>query len=302
MKIVTPPYLTHGDLIGLALPAKKIDAELTENAVAILEKAGYRVTVSSNIHAGKTYLAGSDKERIAGFQQLLDNREVKAIICMRGGYGSARIIDRLNFSSFIKNPKWVIGYSDITVFHSHLYNLGVESLHATMPLDFAKDVVITEPVEKLFDVLSGKKLSYRLNQNQANRTGSGEGILVGGNLSVMCSLIGSQSDVDTAGKILFIEEVGEPLYRMDRMMVTLRRAGKLESISGLIVGGLSGTGDNGDIFDRNATEIIRDAVDGYDFPVAFDFPAGHFPENYPLIIGRKVKLAIGKNVVVDFEK
>jgi muramoyltetrapeptide carboxypeptidase len=300
MKIVTPPHLNQGDLIGLALPAKRIGFEYIENAVAIIQTLGFRAANSSNIHAGKAYLAGSDEERIAGFQQLLDNREVKAIICMRGGYGSARIIDQLDFSSFMVNPKWVIGYSDITVFHSHLYNLGVESLHATMPLDFAKDVVITKPVEKLFDVLCGKKLSYRLIANPANKPGTGEGILVGGNLSVMCSLSGSKSDVDTAEKILFIEEVGEPLYRIDRMMVTLKRAGKLANIAGLIVGGLNGTGDAGDNFDLAASEIILEVAAGYDFPVAFDFPAGHFPENYPLIIGRKVKMEVGENVVVDF--
>lgn len=302
MKIVTPPYLKHGDCIGLALPAKMISPEIVENTVAIIQKPGFRVILTSNIFAGKTYLAGSDDERVAGFQQLLDNRELKAIMCMRGGYGSARIIDQLDFSSFIKNPKWIIGYSDITVFHSHLFNLGFESLHATMPLDFAKSATVTKPVGKLFDVLAGKKPGYVLNEHPDNKTGTGEGILVGGNLSVMCSLLGSKSDVDTAGKIIFIEEVSEPLYRIDRMMVSLKRAGKLEKLAGLIVGGLTNTGDAGDNFDLTANEIILDAVDGYDFPVAFDFPAGHFPDNYPLIMGRKVKLEVGKKVVVDFEK
>jgi muramoyltetrapeptide carboxypeptidase len=302
MKIITPPYLNPGDCIGLALPAKMIGPEYVENANAIIQKLGFRTTLSSNIHAGKTYLAGNDKERIAGFQQLLDNSELKAILCMRGGYGSARIIDQIDFASFMKNPKWIIGYSDITVFHAHLCNLGFESLHATMPLDFAKSVAISKPVEKLFDVLTGQKLSYKLNEHPANKTGAGEGILVGGNLSVMCSLLGSKSDVETSGRILFVEEAGEPLYRIDRMMVTLKRAGKLKNLAGLIIGGLTGSGDTGDNFDLTAKEIMLDAVAGYDFPVAYDFPAGHFPENYPLIIGRKVKLEVGKKVVIDFEK
>jgi len=300
MKIVTPPYLQPGDCIGLAAPGKMIGREYVENAVAIIQKIGFRTTLASNVYAGKNYFAGSDDERITGFQQLLDNDDVKAILCMRGGYGSARIVDQLDFKKFSQNPKWIIGYSDITVFHAHLFNMGFESLHATMPLDFAKNNNPTQPVVKLFEVLKGNKLSYDFNGNPHDKPGIGEGTITGGNLSVMSSLIGSSSDVDTAGKVLFLEEVGEPLYRLDRMMVALKRAGKLQNLSGLIIGGLSDMEDASGNFDLNDYEIILEMVADFNFPVAFDFPAGHFQENYPLIMGRKVKLEVGKKVRLDF--
>lgn len=270
------------------------------NAVEIILKLGYRVKLGKHVLAIDNYFAGTDLRRSADFQEMLDDTEVKMILCSRGGYGCARIIDRLDFSGFIENPKWIAGYSDITVFHSHLFNLGYESLHCTMPLDFAVHGKISEPVKKLFDFVSGRELVYDFTSDSFMRTGTAEGVLTGGNLSLLCALLGSDSEVDTSGKILFIEEVGEKLYRIDRMMVSLKRAGKLANIAGLLLGGLNEMTKGEPDFGHSAEEIILDAVADYDYPVAFGFPAGHFPENYPLIMGRKVMLNVGESVSIDW--
>lgn len=299
--MITPPNLQPGDLIGLVSPAKKIDSPVIENAVKIIDRFGYRVKPGRFLLSGNHYLAGTDDERAADFQAMLDDPEVKMILCSRGGYGSARIINQLDFSAFLKFPKWIAGYSDITVFHSHLQKLGFESLHCTMPLDFPKDEQVSEPVRALFGAASGEEIKYKIRSTVFNHPGEAIGELTGGNLSILCSLLGSASDVDTAGKILFIEEVGEDLYRLDRMMVTLKRAGKLNNLAGLLVGGLPEiSGDND--FDFGAEEIILDAMGSSDIPVVFGFPAGHFPGNYPLIMGRKMRMEVGEKVVVRGEK
>jgi muramoyltetrapeptide carboxypeptidase len=299
--MITPPPLYPDSTVGLVSPAKKINAGIIENAVQIIRQLGFKVKLGQNLLAGAKYFAGTDKQRTADFQQMLDDPEVGLILCSRGGYGSARIIDKLDFASFKKHPKWIAGYSDITVFHNHLFNLGFESLHCTMPLDFKTDGQLTEPVKQLFEVASGKPLFYEIDKSKWNRNGLAEGMLVGGNLSVFVGLVGSASEVDTAEKMLFLEDVGEDLYRIDRMMVSLKRAGKLNDLSGLILGGFTGTDSNTQNFDLSFEEIILDAVSAYNYPVAFGFPAGHFPENYPLVMGREMSLEVGEKVVLRGE-
>ena len=299
--MITPPNLQPGDTIGMVSPAKRIDAPIIENAIRIIEELGYKVKTGEHLLDGDRYLAGQDADRSSDFQQMLDDPEIKMILCSRGGYGSARIIDRLDFAGFSESPKWIAGYSDITVFHSHLLKMGFESLHCTMPLNFPQVVEPLGAIHDLFKVASGGNLNYRIEPKKYNRHGTAQGELAGGNLSILCSLLGSRSDVDTAGKILFIEEVGEDLYRIDRMMTTLRRAGKLSKLAGLLVGGMpDNTNDNA--FDFSVEEIILNAVSDYDFPMAFGFPAGHFPENFPLVIGRSMRLEVGEEVVLSGER
>lgn len=295
--MITPPNLQPGDTAGLVSPAKRIDAPVIENAIRIIEQMGYHVKTGKYLLDGDRYFAGKDADRSSDIQQMLDDPEIKMILCSRGGYGSARIIDRLDFSGFSKHPKWIAGYSDITVFHSHLLKLGFESLHCTMPLDFPPNGKPSAAIHELFKVATGDNIKYQIEAVNQNQHGTAAGELVGGNLSILCSLLGSRSDVDTSGKLLFIEEVGEDLYRIDRMIVSLKRAGKLNSLAGLIVGGMPDNTD-GNAFDFSVEEIILKAVSAYDFPVAFGFPAGHFPENFPLVIGRRMRLEVGEEVVL----
>lgn len=300
--MITPPSLTPGNTIGLVSPAKKIARPVIENAVQIVQQLGYRVAFGRHLLAGENYLAGNDEQRAADFQQMLDDPDIGMILCSRGGYGSARIIDRLDFSLFKKNPKWIAGYSDITVLHAHLVNLGFESLHCAMPLDFPENGMASEPVKRLFEVAAGKSFTYKFEKSRHNRMGNAEGVLAGGNLSVFSGLTGSVSDINTKGKILFLEDVGEDLYRIDRMMVSLKRAGKLNDLSGLLLGGFTGINPGSPKFDFTVEEIIMDAVSQFDYPVAFGFPAGHFAENYPLVMGRKMRMQVGDEVVVSAER
>ncbi len=294
--MLTPPYLKKGDTIGIVSPAAGILPERLENAEQVIASYGYKVVTGKHAASARHQYAGTDAERAADFQRMLDDDRVKMILCSRGGYGSVRIIDRLDFSRFAKQPKWIVGYSDITVFHAHLFgNYGIETLHATMPLNFGNYGEEDHSVGLLFAAASGEKIRYETTTGSLNRTGKADARLVGGNLSVLCSLAGSRSDVDTLGKVLFLEDVGEHLYRLDRMLWTLKRAGKLKNLAGLIVGGLTAMTDNEPGFGKTPREIIAEAVSQYDYPVCFGFPAGHQPENYPLIIGRKVILEVSED-------
>ena len=228
----------------------------------------------------------------------MDDEEVKAILCARGGYGIIRIIDQIDFSNFLKKPKWIIGYSDITILHSHIHrNFGIETIHGTM----AAGLTDKASAESLRKVLWGEKISYKFDTHPLSKPGSTEGLVVGGNLAILCSLAGSNSDLDTSGKILFIEDIGEYFYRLDRMMWQLKRAGKLENLIGLIVGGMTDMLDNNNPFGKTALEIIIEAVQEYDYPVCFGFPAGHGPDKQTLILGRKVTLSIDRSTCVNFE-
>jgi muramoyltetrapeptide carboxypeptidase len=296
----TPPYLKPGDTIGIVSPAKIIKREIVENAVRLLEKRGFKVKLGKYVFDGEHYFAGTDEERAADFQLMLDDGEVKMILCSRGGYGAVRILDKLDFTKFRQYPKWVAGYSDITVFHSHLNIIGYESLHAEMPLNFPESEQTNSAIDSLLTAATGRHLSYEIDENHLNRQGICEGALVGGNLTLLISLLGSPTALSTDGKILFMEEVGEKFYHIDRMMLTLKRAGKLNKLAGLIVGALNDMTESDLKFGKTAEEIVFEAVSEYNFPVCFGFPAGHVPDNRALIFGRHTRLEVGNGVKIDF--
>jgi len=290
----TPSYLTKSDKIGIAAPARKISIEELNPAIEILKNWGLEPVFASNLFLSDNQYAGKDEERLKGFQKLLDDPEIKAIMCARGGYGTMRIIDKLDFSQFLLQPKWIAGYSDVTVLHSHINkNFGIETLHASMPINFSTNT--PESLESLRKALFGEKFSYVASNHNFNRTGKTEGILIGGNLSILYALSGSASDIETDGKILFMEDLEEYLYHIDRMMVQLKRSGKLQNLAGLIVGGMNNMNDNTVPFGKTAYEIISEHIATYDYPVCFGFSAGHIDDNRTLIMGRKVDLEVYEN-------
>jgi len=258
----------------------------------LLEKWGLNVAIGNTIGSEDHQFAGNDEARINDFQQLLNNPKVKAIWCARGGYGTVRIVDKLDFSEFKKEPKWIIGYSDITVLHSHIHNFGIETLHATMPINIEKSSKLS--IETFKKSLFGKNLSYEFPAGEKNKSGNASGELVGGNLSVLYSLLGSKSAIKTDGKILFIEDLDEYLYHIDRMLMNLKRNGYFSNLKGLIVGGMTNMHDNEIPFGKTAEEIILDCLAEFDFPVVFNFPAGHLDDNRALILGRKATLEVGE--------
>ncbi len=294
----TPQYLKKGDKVMIVAPARKIDPEEVIAARNILESWDLDVEYSPYLFREYHQFAGVDEERLEAFQVALDDPDIKAIICARGGYGSVRIIDQLDFTRYTRNPKWIVGYSDITVFHSHVNrHCGIETLHAEMPLNFGKEKTKEETLVSLKDALFGNITSYSIPSSKINRPGQAQGVLTGGNLSMLYSLMGSPTDIDTENKILFIEDLDEYLYHVDRMMMNLKRNGKLDSLAGLIVGGLSDMNDNSIAFGKTAKEIVLEHIETYDYPVCFDFPAGHVPDNRALIMGREVFLLIEANEV-----
>ena len=299
--MVTSAYLKNGDKIALIATARKISMPEIEDSIKVFNNWGLEVVLGQNIFKENNQFAGNDKERVEDFQLMLDDDSVKAIICVRGGYGSVRIIDNINFSNFLKKPKWICGYSDITVFHSHINkNFGIETMHSVMPINFSNKKITKETFETFKAALFGEEISYRLETSDFSRRGFCEAEIVGGNLSILYSLIGTKSDISTEGKILFIEDLDEFLYHVDRMIMNLKRAGKLNNLAGLIVGGMSEMNDNEIPFGKTAKEIISEAVSEYNYPVCFDFPAGHKNDNRTLILGRKVKLEINKEVLLKF--
>jgi muramoyltetrapeptide carboxypeptidase len=297
MKLIQPPYLKKGDKIAILATARKISKEEIEPAIAILKSWGLEAVLGKNLFKADHQFSGTDEQRAADLQVMLDDTSIKAIISARGGYGTIRIIDKINFSKFKKHPKWVIGYSDITMLHSHIHTIGIETIHATMPINFTKNKEATETLRR---VLFGEKISYEIKAHPLNRKGKANAELVGGNLSLLYALTGSASDIDTKGKILFIEDLDEYLYHIDRMMLNLKRSGKLKHLKGLIVGGMTDMKDNAIPFGKTAEEIILDAVKEYKYPVCFDFPAGHVDRNLALVLGKKVDLRVGKNCSLTF--
>jgi len=290
--MITPPFLKPGDTIAIAAPARKISPEELLPAIRTFESWGLTVFLPSNIYAEFNQFAGTDEQRIADLQSLLDDDNIKAIICARGGYGTGKTIDKLDFSRFRSAPKWIIGYSDITILHSHVQqNLGIETLHATMPINFKNGNAGTEEsIAGLRKCIFGEIPEYYIPSDPLNRPGTAQGVLTGGNLSILYSQLGTPSDIDTDGKVLFIEDIDEYLYHIDRMMITLKRNGKLDSLTGLIAGGFTDMRDNEVPFGKTAKEIILECVNEYDYPLIFDFPAGHQSLNLPLIMGREVTI------------
>jgi len=297
--IKIPPYLQKGDTIGLVCPAGFMPVEKVSECIRVInEDWGYTTKVGTTIGQQYHYFSGTDEERIEDFQHMLDDENVKAILCARGGYGLTRIIDKIDFTNFKKNPKWIIGFSDVTILHSHIYrNYSTSTLHAPMANAFNEDGFKNEFVQSLRHVLEGKKIKYQCKKNEFNKKGEGIGELVGGNLALLAHLIGTESDFKTKGRILFIEDVGEYLYNVDRMIYQLKRSGKFDKLAGLIVGGFTDMKDTERPFGQTVYEIIRNAVAEYDYPVCFDFPVSHEKENYALKIGVGYKLKVGKSKV-----
>ena len=278
-------FLKPGSKIVIAAPARCVLREEMAIAIEWLKEQGFVPVYDDALFAQHHIFAGSDDFRAAVFQHYLDSEEIEAIWCARGGYGSIRIVDRLDFSKFLEHPKWLVGFSDITVFHGKLNRLGVPTLHASMPFYFANKT--PEAKQSLYDALTGKPLQYAFSSHPLNRCGEAEAEVVGGNLSVLIGLMGSETFPETDGKILFIEEVDEYIYHIDRMMHCLKRAGKLDRLKGLIVGGLTQIKDNTHPFGMTAEQVIAEAVSEYDYPVCFGFPAGHFDDNRALFFGQK---------------
>lgn len=291
--MISPKYLQKNDTVAIVSTARKITLQEIEPAIKLLETWGLKVFIGRTIGLEENQFAGSEIERINDFQKMLDNPEIKAIWCARGGYGTVKIIDKLDFTEFIKQPKWIIGYSDVTVLHSHIHNFGIETLHATMPLNVTKNS--NEALITLKNSLFGNFFYYEIKTSKENKTGIESGELVGGNLSILYSLLGSKSSINTAGKILFLEDLDEYLYHIDRMMMNLKRNNYFTNLKGMIIGGMTDMHDNTIPFGKTAIEIILDIISEYDFPVAFNFPAGHIEDNRALILGRKVILDVNKN-------
>jgi muramoyltetrapeptide carboxypeptidase len=297
--IKIPPYLQNGDTIGLVCPAGYMALEKMQTCINTFQEWGYHVKMGKTIYSNSsTYFSGTDEERVNDFQQLLDDDEVKAVFCARGGYGTSRIIDGIDFKKFKEQPKWIIGYSDITVLHSHLYsNYYISSMHAPMAGAFNDDGFKNQYVLSLKNVLEGKKIKYQCPIHEFNRKGAAIGELTGGNLALLTHLAGTESDIKTKGRILFLEDVGEYLYNIDRMLLQLKRSRKLSKLAGLIVGGFTDMKDTERPFGKSVYEIINDAVKEYDYPVCYGFPVSHSAENYALKIGIGYKLKISKSKV-----
>ena len=294
-----PRYLKTGDTIGITAPAGYITAEEIQPAVSLMENWGYKIKVGDTIGKKDFTFAGTDEERLKDFQQMLDDPKVKAIMCARGGYGAVRIIDKIKWEKFKARPKWIIGFSDITVLHAHINrNFGIATIHSKMcnsfPDDWSKaEPIQVETIESINKVLKGEKLKYDVVPNANNRLGTADGILIGGNLKTIETLAASPSDIQTTGKILFVEDTGEYMYSIDRMFWCLKRSGKLSHLKGLIVGGFKvKTDPDTEDFGKTLEQIVLEKIKEYKYPVCFDFPVGHQRNNFALKCGVRHKLRV----------
>lgn len=291
--MITPPFLKPGNTIAIVAPGRKVSPAEIDPAIRLLSKWGLKVITGPHLLGSCDQYSGTDEERTADLQMMLDDVSVAAILFARGGYGSVRIIDRLNFDTFCRKPKWVAGYSDATVILSHIQgNYDIETIHGTMPINFPADGSENESTRSLHDALFGIAPVYTMAPSPLNRTGSAEGEIAGGNLSILYALNGTPSEVNYDGKILFIEDLDEYLYHIDRMMMTLKRAGKLSRLAGLMVGAMTKMNDNTIPFGKTAYEIVAETVSEYEYPVCFNIPAGHIEKNLALVMGRKVILDV----------
>jgi muramoyltetrapeptide carboxypeptidase len=291
--ITIPPYLNPGDTIGILCPSGYMPYEKASAAIETLTGWGFNVVPGKTLGSQFNYFSGTDRERVNDLQQMMDDDDIKAIFCARGGYGIGRIIDDLSFKKFKKNPKWIIGFSDITVLQLHIFSkYKIASLHAPMAAAFNNGEFNNQYIQSLHDSIIGRKENYSCPGNVFNQKGKASGILVGGNLSLINHLLGTSSDIKTKNKILFIEDVGEYIYNIDRMMYQLQRSGKLDNLSGLIVGKFTEMKDTTIPFGQRAEEVIRHIVKEYEYPVSFNFPVGHERENYALKIGIEYRLSV----------
>ena len=299
-----PPYLQKGDVIGITSPAGFISVEEIQPALQVMQGWGYRIKIGSSIGKKDFTFGGTDEERLQDFQAMLDDPDVKAIMCARGGYGSIRIVDQINWTKFKKHPKWVIGFSDITVLHSHIHaNCGAASIHSKMTNSFPEEWSNAEPIqlatiESINFALTGKPMVYEAMPQVQNKPGKAEGILIGGNLKTIETLSCSRSDINTNGKILFVEDTGEYLYSIDRMFWNLKRTGKLQQLKGLVVGGFRIKADDaGEEFGRTLQDIVLEKIKDCNYPVCFDFPVGHQKNNFALKCGVKHQLDVSAGAV-----
>ncbi|MFT7901341.1 LD-carboxypeptidase [Tenacibaculum ascidiaceicola] len=297
MELTTPPYLQKGDTIAIVAPAGilKNRKQIIDKAKKLVESWGLKVVYGKHMFNQNDHFAGTDEERCQDFQDALDNPSIKAIWSARGGYGSVRILDKLDFTKFKKHPKWIIGYSDITAFHNHIHNLGIETLHAMMGTSMEEDPKdLVETIATFKKALFGKKLRYEVPASQKNRVGEVSGELIGGNIAILASMLGSESQLSTDGKILFVEEIGEYKYSIDRMLQSLKRAGYFTKVKAVVVGDMTKIKRNTTPWGSSIEQLILEVVPK-NIPVLFNFPAGHEPDNRALIMGREVKLSISKN-------
>ena len=294
--MIRPNYLQKGDTVAIVSTARKVFEKELIPALSILKNWKLNVVLGTSIEAEEHQFAGNDKLRASDFQEMLDNPKIKAIWCARGGYGTIRMLDLLDFSNFKNNPKWIIGYSDVTVLHSHLHQLGFETLHAQMPVSIETKTAAC--VQSLKSSLFGKNTNITIPYEVSNVMGNAKGVLVGGNLSMLYSVCGSSSSISTKGKILFIEDLDEYLYHIDRMLQNLKRNGMLDQLEGLIIGGMTQMHDNDIPFGQSTEEIILSICNDYNYPIVFNFPAGHIDDNRALILGRKAELIISKTETI----
>jgi muramoyltetrapeptide carboxypeptidase len=300
--MLIPNQLKIGDTIGILSTARKFTSEQLEFCVQLLNSWGFKVVIGASINAEEHQFAGADTLRAKNLQDFIDDPNINAILCARGGYGTMRIIDDIDFSKFINNPKWLCGFSDVTVLHQHLQTLGIASIHSSMPSLFPTDVNHTTLIS-LENALKGKELNYHVKISNDNlRMKNVEAEIIGGNLSLVYALQGSPSDIKTDGKILFIEDLDEYFYHIDRMMCSLDRAGKLKNLAALLVGGMTDMKDNSIPFGMNVPEIIHHYTKKYNYPVLFDFPAGHWEKNYAIRLGQVAKIEITNDEYIFSQK
>lgn len=289
----TPPYIKPGSKIRIVSPAGKVDEKYVLPAVKWFTEQGYNVELGKHVFARHYQFAGTDKQRLSDLQTALDDPETGAIICSRGGYGTVRIIDKLNCRVFKENPKWLVGFSDITILHACMNNFGVATIHGAMPrYYFQNDGNAAGNLTSLMQLLTGEKVSYQFKNGALNRSGAVSGELVGGNLSILSSLQGTKYELDTDGKILFLEDIDEFLYHTDRMMHQLKLSGKLANLAGLVLGDFTEMKDNESPFGKSIHEIISESVEEYNYPFCFGFPAGHDKKNLALTFGQTWELNI----------
>jgi muramoyltetrapeptide carboxypeptidase len=290
-KMITPPHLKKGDVVAIVATARKNIDDNLKTSIEWLKSWGLEVKIGSTIGLDLDQLAGTDEQRAKDFQQQMDDPKIKAIWCVRGGYGTVRMIDLLNFTKFKQNPKWIIGFSDVTVLHNHLNTMGFKSIHGIMPVSVKATPLA---IETLRTAMFGEKLEYDIEPHKMNRFGKASGELVGGNLSILYSLMGSPSAINCDNKILFIEDLDEYLYHIDRMMMNLKRNGCLESIKGIIIGSMTKMKDNDIPWGKDALQIVDDVTKKYKIPIIFNFPAGHIQDNRALIMGNKITIDVNQ--------
>ncbi len=297
-KMIQPPYLKAGDTVAIVAPSGilKNRNDEVQQAIDLLESWGLHAVVGKHVFSKADHFAGTDDERCEDFQNALDDPKISAIWCARGGYGTVRVLDKLDYTKFKNNPKWLIGYSDITALHNQFHNERIESIHAMMCVSLTEDKEgLKETISTFKDAIFGKSLSYTLSGSTYNKVGIVKGPLVGGNLTILHTMLGSKTSIDTSGKILFIEEIGEYKYHIDRMLQSLKRAGYFDNCKGVLVGDMTKMRKNTTPWGTSVEQLILDALAEYDFPIAFNMHAGHEDDNRAMILGRTVELKVDKD-------